>query len=337
MGPEQSKSGVDRMRLAIEQDLRNSFEAFEPLLPRSLCEMIFYHLGWSEQGGRRTPKRIRPLLTVLICDTAGGPWERCLPAASSIEFVHNFTLIHDDIEDRSLTRRGLPTVWAEWGIAKAINAGDALFTIARLTAQRLKDEGYSEALGMEALEIIDRACLRLTVGQHEDLAFEERAIVSEAEYLEMIEGKTSSLLAACAEVGALLAHADRPRIESFRLFGHHLGLAFQILDDILGIWGAPDLTGKPAGDDLRLRKKSLPAIYGLNNSSEFAEEWSRSPDDDLSALTAALDECGALAHSRSLAEHHTSLALSALQAAKPSGPSSADLATLTRDLLQRQR
>ncbi len=329
---------LTQMRQAVEEDLQTSFSLFEGQLSDSLGEMIAYHLGWTGASTQHAAKRVRPLLTLLTCDAAGGQWQQALPAASAIEFVHNFSLIHDDIEDQSETRRGRPTVWTRWGVAQAINAGDALFTISRLTGHRMLDQDLPPEKTLTALRLIDEACLKLTVGQQLDLAFEDMAEVSEETYLNMIEGKTSALLSASTEVGALLAPADPARRESYRRFGRHLGLAFQILDDILGIWGSPETMGKPAGDDLRLRKKSLPVVYGLAHSAVFAQEWRKPKGEaDTSAMRAALAESSALEHARSLARRHTDLALSTLQEARPTGPSALELESLAQDLLRRDR
>ncbi len=320
----------------IEMDLRQAFELHAPNMPPELAEMLSYHLGWSSGDSKQVGKRIRPILVVLACEAAGGKWRSALPAASAIELVHNFSLVHDDIQDESDTRRGRPALWTHWGVAQGINAGDALFALARLASHRLVEHGIPAAITLEAQRVIDLACLELTVGQYLDLDFERREAVSEDSYLRMVRGKTSALLAACTEVGARIAEAQPEIIAAYKDFGSHLGMAFQILDDILGIWGSPERTGKPAGDDLIRRKKTLPITYGLRRSDEFRRRWGQSePDVSVPELTDSLDAIGARAHAQDLAEGHTAAALAALERADPSPDAAAELLALADQLLQR--
>ncbi len=334
-----AEASVETLLAAIESDLQTAADLLDPIRYPELHEMVAFHLGWRGEPGRGHGKRLRPLITLLACQAAGGRWQAAVPAASAVELIHNFSLIHDDIEDRSDTRRGRPTLWSRWGVPQALNAGDAVFALARLAANRLLDGGISSETVLEVHGRLDRACLHLTQGQHLDLAFEGRAAVSDAEYLEMVEGKTAGLLAAAAAVGACIAGAAADAVEAYHAFGRHLGLAFQAQDDLLGIWGQPEVTGKPSGDDLRSRKKTLPVLYGLQRSPDFAALWSSPPDDDTAvrAMAGLLDEVGARQEVQATAEGHTRQALAALAGAARASPATAELERLALGLVGRMR
>ena len=177
-----------------------------------------------------------------------------------MELLHNFTLIHDDVQDESPTRRHRPTVWSIWGIGQAINAGDALFAAAHLPLYRLASHGVSAELTLRLLEAFDRMTIAIVEGQTLDLGFESRPDVLPAEYLKMIAGKTAAIVRFAAWSGALLGGADEITAERWAEFGQALGIGFQIRDDLLGIWGMTDATGKAPADDVRRRKQSLPIL-----------------------------------------------------------------------------
>lgn len=265
------KSVFQRYLPLIEEELREVLSLPHPQLT-SFYGMMQYHLGWVDESfapvKAGTGKRLRPILCLLTCQATGGGPDQALPAAAAIELVHNFSLIHDDIEDRSALRRGRPTVWRVWGVPQAINAGDGLCVLAHLAMQRLSNRGVLPRRVLTALEILDDACLTLTEGQYLDLSFEACLDVDVEQYLSMIRGKTAALFGAAAQLGAVVAGSDPESIARYRRFGDNLGLAFQIVDDILGTWGDPQVTGKPAADDIQHRKKTLPIVHALE------EEWS---------------------------------------------------------------
>lgn len=324
----------------IEEDLKQAVKRI-PASPAydQMRQMVTHHFGWEPENPNPSGKRIRPLLTLLTAQATGGEWRTAVPAATGVELIHNFSLIHDDIEDHSDTRRGRPTLWREWGLAQALNTGDALLVLSHMSGRRLAERGLPDALCLTVQSIMDHACLDLTGGQHLDLAFEQQDGVQEAEYLEMIRGKTAALLAAATQVGALIAGAEDVRAGHFRDFGAHMGMAFQIQDDILGIWGAPEVTGKPAGDDLRARKQTLPVVFGLAECPEFAQVWRTPSRDDhaIEGMTASLEGCGALEHARELARRNTDSALGHLQSAEPASPAAEELRGLAGRLLRRER
>ena len=219
-------------------------------------------MGWTGEGAgpQAAGKRIRPLLTLLGVasikeDYKNGNgdsnvnWLHAVSVAASVELIHNFSLVHDDIQDNSELRRGRKTAWVKWGAPMAINVGDALFVIANQSALDLK-EHYPAEMVVRAASILNDCCLDLTRGQYLDMSYEERTDLAMDDYWPMISGKTSALLSACTQIGALLGYAQDEQIELYRLFGYHLGLAFQVQDDILGIWGDEALTGKSTASDL---------------------------------------------------------------------------------------
>lgn len=236
-----------------------------------LNEIFLYHLGMDKDREARG-KRIRPLLIFMIAHAFQMDWKCALPAAAAVEFLHNFSLIHDDVEDRSEQRHGRPTVWSKWGQAQAINAGDGMFTLVFHSAQQLQ-RFYPDEVTLSAMELISQACLHLVEGQILDVAFEKQNDIAISEYFRMIDGKTASLLACCAQLGGLISGVDPSRMELLKNFGYTLGRAFQVQDDLLGIWGDPQETGKPIESDLTNHKHTLPVLYGLEMSNRFKEKW----------------------------------------------------------------
>ncbi|MBI2953520.1 MAG: polyprenyl synthetase family protein [Chloroflexi bacterium] len=263
---------TNRYTAALERDLR---AAIPPLAgcPGALTAfytMLHYHLGWVEASGRPVKhgggKRIRPVICLLACEAAGGDYRLALPVATAVELLHNFTLIHDDIQDCSVERRHRPTVWKIWGEAQAINAGDGMYALTQLALFRLAELDVPASFINEAAAELNRTLFALAEGQFLDMSFEQRLDVTVDQYLAMIERKTGMLIGAAAWLGAYLASADRELAEHYRMFGHALGIAFQIQDDILGVWGDPKSTGKPAGDDIFQKKKTLPLVFALQTA-----------------------------------------------------------------------
>ncbi|KAK1182388.1 polyprenyl synthetase family protein [Streptomyces sp. NBS 14/10] len=226
-----------------------------------------YHFGWCDAAGRHTDdgwgKGLRGALVLGGAQALGATPGRALGAAAAVELVHNFSVLHDDVMDQDATRRGRPTAWTVFGSAQALLAGDALLVLAM---EELASSPSPVRHSTSARELC-RALLELVAGQSSDLAFEERADVDLEECLAMAAGKTAALFAGACGLGALAADGGPAQVEALRGFGHHLGLAFQLVDDLLGIWGDTRATGKPVGADLHRRKKSLPVVAALRSDT----------------------------------------------------------------------
>jgi len=326
------------MRPAIEAELKRNLAAIDDPGMAEYVRMLAYHMGWEGEGAgeKAQGKRVRPLFVLLTTAAAGGDWRQALPAAAAVELIHNFSLLHDDIQDRSELRRGRPTVWTLWGEAQAINAGDALFAVAHLALKDL-DEVLAPEVALHAHYILPRTSIALTQGQYLDISYEDREDLSINDYWPMIGGKTAALMAACTELSALIAGVDADARERFRVFGDLVGQAFQVEDDRLGIWGDEALTGKSAESDLLAGKKSLPVLYGLESSPEFARRWAAEPitEDSVGDMTALLEACGAQEYIESKAQELTQQALDTLQATGGEGDAHDALRELTTLMIRR--
>ena len=268
-----------------------------------------------------------------------------LPAASALELIHNFSLIHDDIQDGSPLRRGRPAVWAVWGVAHGTNVGDGMFVLARLALHRLQERGVAAHRQYAATLCLDRACLALCEGQFFDMSFEGRLDVGLDQYLQMIQGKTAALLATSAQLGAIVATDDAEQIEHLYQFGQNLGMAFQIQDDILGIWGDEQQTGKSAATDIRDRKKTLPVVYALNLSdrteavrrlAELYGQPDRLEPTDIQTVLNILEQLGAREYAEQVAESYYRRAVQSLDRLGLQNQATNALRELAASLLQRK-
>ncbi len=265
-------------------------------------EMIRYHLGL-DGSGAPSGKRMRPLLGLLAYASIAGDHAAALPGAAAVELGHNFSLVHDDIEDGDRERRHRPTLWALHGVAQAINAGDMLFSLSRVALHRLSDLGFSDAKVLRLMRLYDDELISVDL------------------YFDMIGRKTAALIAASIEAGALLATDDDEVIARYRGFGWSLGLAFQLNDDLLGIWGAERATGKEPTDIAR-HKKTLPVIYALEHAGpedreRLAELYRKAEPtgDDVTEIISILERSGAHDFTRTEARRHRDEALAELDAA----------------------
>jgi geranylgeranyl diphosphate synthase, type I len=320
----------------IEDALREHWENALAQSPADLKEMVAYHMGWLEAG---VPgKRIRPLLILLVVDACGKDWIHALPAAVAAEYLHNFSLIHDDIQDVSRQRHGRDALWVRWGIPQAINTGDLMFALAYLALLNSRDF-YPAAIVENLLSLFSESCLKLTEGQHLDMLFEKREMVTEPEYLGMIGGKTAALLGCCTGMGGILGSMTLKQVASLRTFGTNLGLAFQIQDDILGIWGKQEKTGKSSSSDLVSGKKSLPILHALNSSPAFKAAWQtdHASPHAIEQLLGLFEQIGSRAYAQTLVNTYTQTALGALNDAFQSDPlATGPLADLAAQLLKRE-
>jgi geranylgeranyl diphosphate synthase type I len=281
-------------------------EATLPRLSPELRNSVGEHLS---SGG----KHVRAGLVLVSAAACGADELVALDGAIAIELVHNFSLVHDDIIDNDVERRHRPTMWADRGVSHAIIAGDALAIVA---LQVLLDRPTSSRVRAAAL--LADATQSMISGQALDMAFEHRDDVALSECIEMVVGKTGALLQCAAQLGAVLGGASEPAIDALGAFGLHLGIAFQAIDDLLGIWGDPTVTGKPVGSDLRRRKMTLPICIALAAGIELGSKWQSGhleSDEDVATASATLEACGARQATLELGERHLAQALAALERA----------------------
>jgi geranylgeranyl diphosphate synthase type I len=286
-----------------------------------LYEMVRYHLAL-DGSGASGGKRMRPLLGLLAYASIAGDHRAALPGAAAVELGHNFSLVHDDIEDGDTERRHRPTLWTVHGIPQAINTGDTLFSLSRIALHRLTDIGFSDAKVLRLLRLYDETCLALCEGQYLDIATSAAAdLMSVDAYFDMIGRKTAALIAASIEAGALLATDDEHVIARYRGFGWALGLAFQVNDDLLGIWGAEASTGKVPTDVIN-RKKTLPVLYaaehaGPDDRARLLELYAQpeASEAQVREIIAILERTGARDYTRSEARRYRDQALAELDAA----------------------
>jgi geranylgeranyl diphosphate synthase type I len=250
---------------------------------------------------------------MLVCEAVGGQVEHALPAAAAIELVHNFSLIHDDIEDDSETRRHRTTVWKLWGLPHGINCGDGMFSAALLQLVHLAERGVPPERALQAQRVMLETCLKLTEGQYLDMEFERRMDVDMDGYLWMIGRKTAALIACATRLGALLGGASESVVDAYARFGENLGLAFQVIDDILGIWGREDETGKSARTDILTRKKTLPIVYVLQDPEILALYARELSEKDIDLVLSVLERHQAQSYAARQAGAFSANALQALQ------------------------
>ena len=331
-------------RAMLERELRRALEEGEP----GLRAMLHYHMGWTDQTGApsrgSTGKELRPLLCLFACRAVGGRAAQALPAAAALELVHNFSLIHDDVQDEDQERHHRPTVWALWGKPMAVVAGNAMLALADRTILELSERGVPAWKAALALRVLTECYLEIIEGQYLDVSFEQRLDVRPDEYLQMVGKKTGALIQGAMHLGALLGPSDSAQVAALRGCGRLLGLAFQAQDDVLGIWGDPSVTGKAVGADIQRRKKSLPVVYGFAQAPKVARtrliELYRLPGLDQGAAAEVLgflEELGAREFAQRVAEEKRDQALTlARQACLPPW-ADRQLEELADFIVQRQR
>ena len=296
---------------------------------------------------------MRPMLGLMAYQSLTGEYPAALPGAAAVELGHNFSLVHDDIEDADTERRHRPTLWAIWGVPLAINAGDALFALSRLALYRLLDDFDADRV-LSLMRIYDETCLALCEGQYLDISFEHRTDVTVDAYFEMIAKKTAALVGASVQAGAILATDDPEVVEKYRQFGFDLGMAFQMADDVKGSFWTSAESGKSEAGDVRKRKKTLPLVWALEHGeggdvARLREIYGRSAevdrtrsnpvpqpllgDDEVAEVLAILERSGAHEHSLAEARRYRDLALDQL-ANLPCPPErKGDLAALVQSVI----
>ena len=330
-------AALARIRTLVHPALRAAVDRLEDDTMRLIAS---YQLGWCDKDG--TPvaggggKAIRPALAVLSATAAGGAPEAGVPGAVAVELIHNFSLLHDDVMDSDTERRHRPTGWVAFGMAPAILAGTAMQTLAF--------EVVADDCPPDVLRCLLRATQRLVSGQHDDLLFERGGDISFEDVLHMAAGKTASLLGCAASIGARTVGAPDDLVTALDRYGTHLGLSFQLVDDLLGIVGDPAVTGKSASSDLRAGKRSAPIVAALTSGTEagarldeLLAEGAPESDEDVSLAAKLVAEAGGLARTARAAEEHLATALAALDSAPLARHPAAELADLARYVVARDR
>ncbi|HEY7280516.1 MAG TPA: polyprenyl synthetase family protein [Actinomycetota bacterium] len=333
-------ASLERARETTMPALREVRGRLHPAIGR----IAAYHAGHADASGMPTDgggKAIRPALALLSAEAAGAPPEVAVPGAVAVELIHDFSLLHDDVMDGDRERRHRPAAWAVFGESLAILAGDALVVAAQ---QVLLESGNPWTI--PAMRLVADAAQAMIGGQVDDLAFEPRGDVRPAESERMVEGKTGALLSCASAIGAVLGGAPNPTVSALRAFGLHLGMAFQAQDDLLGIRGDPEVTGKPRATDLRRRKKTLPVTAAMwapgPGAARFRELIGRppvhdgDPDPDLPELVSLVDRCGGERAARDLADRHLTMALSSLDGIPVSAGIRGELEALARFVVDRE-
>jgi geranylgeranyl diphosphate synthase, type I len=332
-------SAVPGVLRRAREEVTPATRAFLARLDDTSAAIAAYHLGWTDVTGAPTRggggKAVRPALATLSAQAAGAPAQVGIPGAVAVELVHNFSLVHDDVMDGDTERRHRPTVWAVWGTNSAILTGDALLAL----AQEVLLDSVSPHRAAAA-RLLAEATRHLIRGQVMDVAFERRHDVTVEECLDMVSGKTGALLSASATIGAVLAGAPDHVVAALRIFGEQLGYAFQLVDDLLGIWGDPAITGKPVFSDLRSHKKTLPVTYVLSQGGAPARElaaWLREPAPGGEARAAELIEAAGGRHwAAAESQRRIAAAEQALSSVPiPAGPR-AELAAIAHFIVQRE-
>ncbi|MBI4233659.1 MAG: polyprenyl synthetase family protein [Chloroflexi bacterium] len=338
----QPPEAFHQYRELIEAELRASLKD----RGEALYRMMEYQLGWiDEQGNPRSGppgKRLRPLLCLLVCEALGGEPRLALPLAAAVELVHNFSLIHDDIQDGNLERHHHPAVWWIWGPAQAINAGDGMHALARLSLLQPEGQGLPPTTLLLAIRALDQACLRLCEGQYLDISFQERLDVSVESYLRMVEGRTGALVGCALELGALAAGGEDQLGALLQQAGVKLGMAFQIRDDILDLWGAA--AGKAAAGDILSKKKSLPVVFALERAPASQKRQLGSfyfkrvlEPADVPQIVSILDSLGAKGFCQEMALRFQQEALALLERSGISGERLAPLRSVAGFMVQREQ
>jgi geranylgeranyl diphosphate synthase type I len=317
---------VQRVLAEARRVVEPAHRAAVDRLPDLMRHIAGYHVGWWDAEGRpsgSSGKSVRPALVLAAAVAVGGDPASAVAEAVSVELVHDFSLLHDDVMDSDLTRRHRPTAWSLFGVSEAILTGDLLVSLA---ADSLADR--------PRLKVLTSAVLQLCVGQSADMAFERRADVGVEECVAMAAGETGALLACACELGALAGGGNATQARLLAEFGQHLGLAFQLVDDLLGIWGDPTVTGKPVFSDLVNRKKSLPVVAALNSGTAAGDQlaWLYQRDhhdsDDLAHIANLIEGDGGRGWAQTEADRHTDAALLCPDEATTQNSATADLTAL---------
>jgi geranylgeranyl diphosphate synthase type I len=313
--------------------------------PDQFYAAMRYAVGLADEALRPADagggKLLRPRLCLLACVAAGGEPAEAVPAAAALELLHNFTLVHDDIQDGSPTRRHRPSVWSLLGVPLAINTGDAMHATSHLVLGGLADEGLDAAVVLRALEEFSRTARRLCEGQHMDISYESRTSVSSGDYLAMIGRKTGALMGLSCYLGALVAGVEPDALEGYRRFGELIGIGYQVRDDLAGVWHEEASTGKRLMEDVYSRKKSYPAVRAFETATGPDAERLRAIYADGRVSTAdahwvrdLMTRLGLHEEGRERVRECVAAGIAALDSSGASGPAAGQLRAFADDLLQ---
>ena len=293
----------------------------------NLNNILSYGMGWTDKFGKpiniNGGKLLRPTLCLFAAEATGGSVDQAIKTAIALEYIHNFSLFHDDIQDQDEIRHHRPTLWCVWGEPKAIVAGNVLRSIADITLSELLNLNIKDADAVTMNKIMSTGYLEMIEGQFLDLSYESRRNITTQEYLDMISRKTGSLIRCSMELGAHIGSQDKRVIAAFRGSGKALGYLFQITDDVLGIWGDAEKTGKPVGQDIARKKNSLPVVHALSkadkNQSKILETiYSKNElkQNDVDAVLNIMDSIGTKNYIKSLTYKYSDAALESFHSAR---------------------
>ena len=331
---------IDRYNDAIQSALRAALSRGDSFV----YDMLRYYMGWADETGAPASasagKAVRPTLCLFGCEAVGGAVAQAVPAAVALELIHNFSLVHDDIQDQDATRRGRKTLWAVWGRDKALVAGNVMRVAADSALHSLPEPERAIA----AVSLLTEAYLEMIEGQYLDISFEGRLDIGMDDYRRMISRKTGALLRCSLNIGAAVGTDDAATVAAFRECGRALGYVFQIRDDALGVWGEESVTGKPVGSDIRRKKNSYPVVYSMENagghdSKLLSEIYAKNEldDADVASVLGVMDRIGAREYAHGEASEWADRALAALAPVELSPQARRDIEDFTHFLLVRDR
>lgn len=313
----------DKFRFIIDKGLFDTLYSFNT----NLNQTMGYHLGFNDAKGdmldkRSSGKSLRPTLSLLVCKSLSNDYLPVLNSALALELIHNFSLIHDDIQDKDTERRHKKTVWSIWGEPKALWIGNTMRALADYVQSNIE---IDFSIVLKASELLTQASMEMIEGQFMDVQFENRVNVTSDEYLLMISKKTGALIRCSAELGALHSLKNEKIVSIFKEFGVHLGRAFQIRDDVLGIWGDTKITGKPVGSDILRKKKTYPILLALDKAQNSNNKelhhlmfGTNISAVEMEKIISIMSDYKILEQSQEIIEYHSDLALNCIHSIKNS-------------------
>ena len=328
-------------------DLNDSMRSYLSDDHTAVYDMLRYYLGWVDTDGNpclaTEGKALRPTLCLFACEATGGSVGQAMPAAVALELIHSFSLIHDDIQDGDETRHHRPTLWAVWDVPKALTAGNVLRMVADRSLDQLVDRGMDHARALDVVCLLTEAYLEMVEGQYLDISYEGRHDIGMRQYFEMIARKTGALIRCSLNLGALIGSGDPAAVDAFRSFGRSLGYVFQIQDDVLGVWGDQQSTGKPVGADITRKKSSLPVVHAMSESEGSAHRLlvdiyrKESLDEgDVADVLEIMDGVRTREYALRLAAQHCEVGMEALSAIELEPEAQREAEELAHFLLVRQ-